>query len=214
MSRNPFSVESVRTHYDRASSGYDHLIDRLSFGQDMAIRRAVVKDLAPRPGDTVLDLGCGTGRNFPLLDQAMAGQGEITAVDLSPGMLGVARARADQCRVSIRCVESEISAFVPAAPVDRILSTYLLTTLPRFDTIAQSLVEWLKPGGRLVLTDDRLPPGWFLGPIECLHGLGARGWPDVLHIARRALRASFGNVTERRYFLGLIFQLQCDRPSL
>ncbi len=47
-----------------------------------------VDRLSLQPGDHVLEIGCGTGRNLPFLSAAVGPQGRVYGVDLSPGMLG------------------------------------------------------------------------------------------------------------------------------
>ena len=47
--------------------------------------------LGLKPGDTVLEVGAGTGRNFPYLVEAVGPSGTVIGVDASPGMLAEAR---------------------------------------------------------------------------------------------------------------------------
>src|SRR6478752_3197857 len=54
-------------------------------------RRRAVKALGLKPGDTVLEIGAGTGRNFPYLVEAVGPSGTVIGVDASKGMLAEAR---------------------------------------------------------------------------------------------------------------------------
>ncbi len=56
------------------------------------LRRKAVGKMALGRGDSVLEIGCGTGRNFPYLREAVGPEGRIYGVDISPGMLRKARA--------------------------------------------------------------------------------------------------------------------------
>src|SRR5262249_57177664 len=58
-----------------------------------AIRARAVRRLGLRAGDRVLEVGCGTGSNFPHLVRAVGRTGHVYGVDLSPGMLERARKR-------------------------------------------------------------------------------------------------------------------------
>ena len=56
-------------------------------------RRLAIPLLDLRPGDTVVDIGCGTGLNFPLLAQAVGRQGHVVGIDASTQMLAQAGRR-------------------------------------------------------------------------------------------------------------------------
>src|SRR6202044_2485796 len=56
-------------------------------------RRRAVQALGLRPGDTVIDMACGTGLNFPLLQRAVGPGGRIVGVDLTDAMLARAQNR-------------------------------------------------------------------------------------------------------------------------
>jgi len=81
----------ILTKYRRIA----HLPDVL-FSFTFPMRRAAVQRLALRPGDRVLDVGCGTGPNFPFLAEAVGPEGEVVGFDLSPDMVQVARRRIER----------------------------------------------------------------------------------------------------------------------
>ncbi len=72
-------------------------------------RRRAVAALGLKPGDTVLEIGAGTGRNFPYLVEAVGPSGTVIGVDASPGMLAEARKLIERRRL-VEC---------PAAPARR-----------------------------------------------------------------------------------------------
>ena len=59
-------------------------------------RRRAVESLDLRPGDTVVDMACGTGLNFQLLENAIGADGRIVGVDLTDAMLAQARQRIEE----------------------------------------------------------------------------------------------------------------------
>jgi ubiquinone/menaquinone biosynthesis C-methylase UbiE len=80
----------IARRYDRIA-GLIGLIDWLFFVPPYFRRRAAQR-LGLNPGDRVLEIGCGTGRNLPYLREAVGPEGRIYGVDLSAGMLAKARA--------------------------------------------------------------------------------------------------------------------------
>ena len=65
------------------------------------------------------------------------------------------------------------------ASFDRVISTYVATTVPKWRRGIAEMARVLKPGGRLVVTDDRLPPCWFLGPGPMFRKIFRDGWEDI-----------------------------------
>lgn len=61
--------------------------------REWAYRKQAVATLALQRGDTVVEIGCGTGLNFSLLQEAAGCEGNIIGVDLTDSMLSVARER-------------------------------------------------------------------------------------------------------------------------
>jgi ubiquinone/menaquinone biosynthesis C-methylase UbiE len=76
----------VRETYRKRAEYYDITANLYYlFGyREWAYRRQTIESLELRPGDTVIEIGCGTGINFPLYQKAIGPQGRIIGVD-SPG---------------------------------------------------------------------------------------------------------------------------------
>jgi SAM-dependent methyltransferase len=79
------------------------------------ITKAVLDLAAPKPGERVLDLGCGSGTTTLLLADAVGTTGSVTAIDLSAPMLEVARHRAEENGSRARFTEADATdyAFMP-----------------------------------------------------------------------------------------------------
>jgi SAM-dependent methyltransferase len=118
---------------------------------------ALVAHCQLRPGDTVLDAGTGTGFVAVAAARAVGPQGNVVAVDLSAGMLAVARQQIqtpEMASITWRQGDALALADVPAGRVDAVLAAAVLLYMP----VAEALGEWhrvLKPGGTVGFTTMR-----------------------------------------------------------
>src|SRR6202051_2978663 len=88
-------------------------------------RLRAVQALGLRTGDTVIDMACGTGLNFPLLERVVGPDGRIVGVDLTDAMLARAQDRIETKGWSnISLVQADAAAFYFPTEVDPILSHY------------------------------------------------------------------------------------------
>jgi demethylmenaquinone methyltransferase/2-methoxy-6-polyprenyl-1,4-benzoquinol methylase len=123
-----------------------------------AQRRRAVQALGLRPGDSVIDIACGTGLNFPLIVEAIGPAGRIVGVDLTDAMLARARDRIETNGWSnISLVEADAADFEFPTDVDAILSTYALSQVPECAEVIAHGAAALSGGGRWVVLDLKLP---------------------------------------------------------
>ena len=121
-------------------------------------RRRAVEALDLRPGDTVVDMACGTGLNFQLLEEAIGSDGQIVGVDLTDAMLAQARHRIETKGWSnVRLVQADAAEFEFPAEVDAIVSTYALSQVPECGEVIAHGAAALSPGGRWVVLDLKIP---------------------------------------------------------
>ena len=157
-------ISAVRQRYDRLARRYD-LID-LAFFVRTDIRKRAVDRLALKPGDRVLEVGCGTGKNLALLREAVGPQGHVYGVDLSDGMLQVADGtRKQNGWNNVTLVRSDVADYRPAEPVQGVLFSLSYNTMPHHAQVLRQAWEHLAPGGNLVVMDAKLPAGRFGGLI-------------------------------------------------
>jgi ubiquinone/menaquinone biosynthesis C-methylase UbiE len=143
-------------HYDLAVWTY-----RLLGIREKMYRRHAVAGLAPRPGDTVVDLACGTGLNFQFLQPFITGEGRIIAVDLTDAMLDVARRRVESAGWrNIEFVQADMAEYEFPAGIAGVLSTFAISLVPSFDQVIRRAAAGLQPDGRMVIFDLRTPHHW------------------------------------------------------
>src|SRR6185312_2225077 len=86
------------------------------------LRKTAVDRLSLRPGDRVLEVGCGTGRNLPFLQKAVGAQGHVHGVDISGGMLREAsKLRSEQGWDNVSLAHADIAEFQAPAQLDGVL---------------------------------------------------------------------------------------------
>jgi ubiquinone/menaquinone biosynthesis C-methylase UbiE len=148
----------VAQRYDRIA-GLIGVFDRLFFLPPHLRRRAATR-LNLKPGDRVLEIGCGTGRNFPFLREAVGRKGRVYGVDFSPGMLRRARALCWREQwTNVELTQCDAIEYIPREPLDGILFGLCYNTMPHHLAVLQHAWKQLRPGGRVVIMDGKLPSG-------------------------------------------------------
>ena len=121
-------------------------------------RIRAVQALGLRAGDSVVDIACGTGQNFPLVQELIGPAGRIVGVDLTDAMLARAQARIEANGWSnVSLVQADAAELDFPGEVDAILSTYALTQVPECAQVIAHGAAALSAGGRWVVLDLKLP---------------------------------------------------------
>jgi SAM-dependent methyltransferase len=126
------------------------------------IRREAIVLLAPRPGETVIDFGCGTGLSLPQLRAAVGAEGQVVGIEQSPEMIEQARKRAasHQWRnVELICAPVETAHWHGKA--DAALFHFTHDLLQRPEAVSNAL-GMLRKGARVVACGLRWAPRWAL----------------------------------------------------
>ena len=150
-------LDRTRRFWDRYSAVYDRRMgrtERMLFpgGREWACAQAAGE---------VLEVAVGTGRNLPYYSGSAVRS--LTGVDLSPGMLAVARdrARALSLDADLRTGNAEALDFGDAA-FDSVVCTISLCNIPDYRAAIKEMYRVLRPGGRLVLIDHVASDRWWV----------------------------------------------------
>jgi demethylmenaquinone methyltransferase/2-methoxy-6-polyprenyl-1,4-benzoquinol methylase len=203
-------------HYDISSRlypvpGYPQRAQRIRATQALGLR----------PGDTVVEIACGTGLNFSLIEQAIGPDGRIVGVDLTDAMLAQAQHRIDTNGWSnVSLVQADAAEFDFPTEVDAILSTYALSHLPECGDVIAHGTAALSRGGRWVVLDLKVPDkaprrltqlGIALvrpfGSID--EWIGRRPWEEI----RAAMRDTLADLSWTELSYGTAFLAAGSRGS-
>ena len=122
--------------------------------RDVVRRRRLVQEaLSARPGERVLDVGCGSGFYVTELLDRVGREGSVTGVDSAPAMLAVAAKRAEG-RDNVAFYEADATNLpVPDGTFDAALSVQVLEYVPDATAALAEMHQALRPGGRVVIWD-------------------------------------------------------------
>jgi demethylmenaquinone methyltransferase/2-methoxy-6-polyprenyl-1,4-benzoquinol methylase len=175
---------------------YDLVTTLLSFGQDRHWKRKLVELAALEPQHRVLDLACGTGDITFLLAERVT-DGQVIGVDITPGMIEIARRKLRPNEAKIRFEVADIMHLnFPECFFDRITVGYGVRNAPDIAELFSEIFRLLKPGGRFLSLDFGKPAHWLYrrAYLRYLAAIGSTlGWllhrdPDVYRYISESIK--------------------------
>jgi demethylmenaquinone methyltransferase/2-methoxy-6-polyprenyl-1,4-benzoquinol methylase len=176
-------------------------------------RLRTVEALGLRAGDTVVDIACGTGLNFALIEDVIGPEGRIVGVDLTDAMLVRAEERiATNGWRNVSLVHADAAEFCFPTAIDAVLSTYALSQVPECAAVIAHAAAALSRGGRCAVLDLKVPddtPEWLARlATGCARHFASidewivrRPWEEI----RLAMEAEFNNVGWTELSFGTAF---------
>jgi len=194
------ATEHTRRRYDLAAPVYDWMEWPVERGFYRPWREALWAEV---DGPEVLEIGVGTGKNIPYYPENL----NVTAIDLSPGMLDRARRVADrhpEKQVTLREMDAQTLDF-EAETFDDVVATFVFCSVPdpvRGLREALRVTQARTHSGRLHLLEHvRASPSWLARLMDALDG--PLHWCTGIHIDRRTVQ----NVEEAGWALDEVSSL-------
>ena len=165
---NAFDARLTLERYRQHAPGYDASAQRT-----MSLRRRTIARLDLRPGDTVLDVACGTGLSFAWLRQAVGPAGRIVGVDLSPDMIRLAHAKVRQAGWNnVLVLEANMHRTELPQALDAILFNFTHDVLRSRDAL-EHIFTAARPGARVAMAGMKYAP-WWMAPVNLIVRAQAR----------------------------------------
>jgi len=168
-------TEAALAHYETHASAYERLASLFAFVSFYPVKRyrnRAIDFLEIEEGDTVLDMGCGTGLSFDAIEKRIGPSGRLIGLDYTEAMLAEAEHRVRQRGWgNVRLVRGDAAAVevLVAQPVDAVIAAYCLSLVPAWEHAITGVAGLLRPGGRFVLLDWQTTKA--RGPLRLLSPL-------------------------------------------
>lgn len=213
------SKKEVRSSYQSGAKYYNFAVRLYALiGIRKAYRSRTVERLHLKRGDRVVELGCGTGLNFPLIMERIGPEGRLTGVDISPNMLARAREMVDRYGwKNVELIESNIEAYEFPEKTDAVLSVGVFGYLTDYDRVIEAISNALVPDGRLAILDGKRPdrlPSWifkFIVWVSRVFGVTSDYFDK--HTWDSAER-EFQEITFEQMYGGMVYILSARKPLL
>lgn len=159
MKKNLSYQQEIIDIYNKNASNYDQFLKFYNgFWQFFGFRyeywrKKAISELNLNEGHVVVDLGCGTGLNFPYFEKLVGHSGRIIGVDISNSMLAMAKKRIKKNNWKNISLFLDDMANYKIPRADAIISTYSLGLSKSYDKVIQEAYHALKPDGKFVVLD-------------------------------------------------------------
>ena len=207
------TLRGVVEAYDKIAHLYDLMNLIYFFGRDKQLRAFLVEELNLQPGDTVLDLCCGTGLNFPPLRQKIKDHGSVLGVDISSRMFQQAKRKSGSKRIHFLKSDAAYLAFRNET-FDAVLLTFCLKITPTYEKTIEEVARVLKSTGRFgVLGNYR-----FTGLLKPLGDIFSKILSTIAKINfetdfKELLLTKFRIIEDKKKFGGLVQFLVGEKLS-
>jgi ubiquinone/menaquinone biosynthesis C-methylase UbiE len=150
----------MKSEMEKMVASYDSYMRKITFGRERVLREMTVSLAQVKPGDCVLEVGCGTG-TLTLAAKRQAGpSGKVFGIDIIPGMIELSQQKAAQANEEVTFQSGSMDDIpFPANQFDVVMCSFMIfhmSEMTRRKGIAETY-RVLKPQGRLLVLDLALP---------------------------------------------------------
>lgn len=217
ITRNQDAEAEYREHLQRSETVWNRWSDwyQLSERDFEPIRETLVGQLDLEPGDRVLEIGCGPGVNFSLLQDAVGDAGQVVAIDYSPEMVTKAEQRITANGwENVEIVRADATTADLCGPYDAAIATLALSIMPHVERALRNIHSALEVGSPLGVLDIQT---FRSGAIRALNPLLRKflrwyaNW-NVTADVKRAIDEIFGGFDQLgTHLLGSVYTLKATR---
>jgi ubiquinone/menaquinone biosynthesis C-methylase UbiE len=203
--------DKLQTLYRKRASNYDlsaNLYYLIGF-RESKYRKLAISKLNLTEGDTVVEIGCGTGLNFEYVLNDVGAHGNLIGIDLTDAMLEKAKQRVKINNWdNVELIQEDAAEYVFPDYINAAYSTFALTLVPEYEEIISNIEKSLQVGGKLVILDLKKPDKWPLWLVKCAV-LITRPFGVSLDLADRKLwkvmEKYFANVEMQEIYGGFVY---------
>jgi ubiquinone/menaquinone biosynthesis C-methylase UbiE len=151
----------MKSQMEKMVDSYDSYMRKVTLGREHVLRKTTVDLAGIKPGDYVLEVGCGTG-TLTLAAKRQAGlTGRVFGIDIIPGMIEASKRKAAEAQEEITFQEGSIDKIpFTESTFDVVMCSFMIFHMSE-ETRQKGIAEIhrvLKPGGRLMILDLAMPP--------------------------------------------------------
>ena len=211
MNRDKFTLDRVKSTYSfwgKFSGLYGASGVVTYLGREYFLRSRAAFRIGLKPGDKVLDVACGTGRNFPYLVDKVGPEGKVVGFDYTREMLDAAERLCNKKGWrNVKLVQGDATELdVRETNFDGAMSVLGISAIPGYERALGRVKDVLRPGGVLSVLDARL----FSGPLSILNPIvkqvyGSWAVWDYSKDIPEKMNEIFGNVQVGSFNFGTMY---------